>query len=139
LSNKVINKKREATSEEEEFFLAENRHDEITSALGKLAAAISQPKNDKAIIDAINKQGNSIDRVAAAISNQPNPEVNVQVSNQEIIPLLKEIKEGNMAIKAALENKLYVDSFKVVNTGQYGSEKTINVNYKPMNQITIKK
>lgn len=121
----------------------EDRHKQQMGVLKGIATLLNKPeKDDKAIVDAIKKQGEALDKVATAIQNQPKPEkpeVKVEVDNKELLPLLREIKEGNDSILAALEKKLYVDSFKVINTGSYGNEKTINVIYKPMNQVTIKK
>jgi len=121
----------------------EDRHKQQMGVLKGIATLLNKPeKDDKQIVEAIKKQGEALDKVVAAIQNQPKPEkpeVNVAVDNKEILPLLREIKEGNDSILAALEKKLYVDSFKVINTGSYGNEKTINVIYKPMNQVTIKK
>jgi len=121
--------------------IAAKRHKELTGSLKGIATLLNKPeKDDKAIVDAIKKQGESLDKVAAAISNQPKPEkseVKVEVNNKEILPLLKEIKEGNDRILAALENKPMVDEFKIEN-GNYGA-KTVKVIYKPMSQITIKK
>ena len=140
MEDEVVDSKRK---EQRELRIAERRHEEQMSSLKGIATLLNKPeKDDKAIVDAIKKQGEALDKVAAAIQNQPKPEkpeVNVAVSNTEILPLLREIKEGNDSILAALEKKLYVDSFKVINTGSYGNEKTINVIYKPMNQVTIKK
>lgn len=121
--------------------IEEDRHNEIKGALKGISTLLNKPeKDDKAIIDAIQKQGEKFDKVAAAIQNQPKPEkpeVNVSVSNQEILPLLKEIKDGNEAIKKALENKPMVDEFKIQNTDNW--TKTIKVIYKKASEITIKK
>jgi hypothetical protein len=123
--------------------LADKRHRELSSGLKGIATLLNKPdKDDKQIVDAIKKQGEAIEKVADAILNQPKPEkpeVNVTTENKEIIPLLREIKEGNDKILKALESKLYVDSFYVRATGNYGEDKMIDVSYKPMSQITIKK
>ena len=93
--------------------IEEDRHNELKGALKGIATLLGKPeKDDKAIVDAIKKQGDAIDKVAAAISNQPKPgkpEVNVITDNKELLPLLKEIKEGQIALKEAFENKLMVD------------------------------
>ena len=118
--------------------LADKRHKEITGRLGKLVEALNKPekeKDDKAIVDAIKKQGESLDKVAAAIANQPKPEkseVKVEVNNQEILPLLREIKEGNEKLLQAIENRNLVESFDF-QYDNWGSIKTAKVNYK--NQI----
>lgn len=121
--------------------LAAKRHKELSTGLKSIALLLNKPeKDDKAIVDAIEKQGKSLDKVAEAIRNQPKPEkpeVNVEVSNQEILPLLREIKEGQMAIKAAFENRPMVDVFQIHTIDN--QSKTVKVIYKPANQIIIKK
>ena len=121
--------------------LAEKRHKEQTGLLKGIATSLNKPeKDDKAIIDAINKQGDALDKVALAIQNQPKPEkpeVNVTTDNKEILPLLREIKEGQIALKEAFENKLVVSEFNFVY--DYGNIRTAKVVYKPMKEITIKK
>lgn len=130
--------------EEEKLFaeaLELKRHKEQMSALKGIAASLNKPeKDDKAIIDAINKQGDALDKVALAIQNQPKPEkpeVNVTTDNKEILPLLREIKEGQIALKDAFENKLVVSEFNFVY--DYGNIRTAKVVYKPMKDIIIKK
>lgn len=122
--------------------IEEDRHNELKGALKGIATLLGKPeKDDKAIVDAIKKQGDAIDKVAAAISNQPKPEkpeVNVITDNKELLPLLKEIKEGQIALKEAFENKLMVDEFKFT-SDQWGKYNTAKVIYKPMNQVTVSK
>lgn len=125
--------------------LADKRHKELTGALKGIATLLNKPeKDDKAIVDAIKKQGDSLDKVAAAIQNQPKPEkpeVNVVTDNKEIIPLLKEINDGQLelkkVIKEASENKPMVDKFEIRNLG--GGTHEAKVIYKPASQITFKK
>ena len=121
--------------------LAEKRHKEQTGLLKGIAASLNKPeKDDKAIVDAINKQGAAIEKVASAISNQPKPEkpeVNVELNNTEVVTLLREVKEGQMALKEAFENKLMVSEFNFVY--DYGNIRTAKVVYKPMKDIIIKK
>jgi hypothetical protein len=133
-------RKIEVDKEEADEIIAVNTFKEIKGmkiALGNLATAISQPKEDKAIIDAINKQGDALDKVALAIQNQPKPEKNVTTDNKEILPLLREIKEGQIALKEAFENKLVVSEFNFVY--DYGNIRTAKVVYTPMKDIIIKK
>lgn len=95
--------------------LAEKRHKEQTGLLKGIATSLNKPeKDDKAIIDAINKQGDALDKVALAIQNQPKPEkpeVNVTIENKEILSLLREVKDGNDKMLKALESKPMVESF----------------------------
>ena len=51
--------------------------------------------------------------------------------------MLREIKEGQIALKDAFENKLVVSEFNFVY--DYGNIRTAKVVYKPMKEITIKK
>jgi hypothetical protein len=131
--------------EEQQFAeaIAKARHKEQMGMLKGIATLLNKPeKEDKQIIEAINKQGAAMEKVADAILNQPKPEnpgVNVELNQKEIIPLLKDIKEGNDKILTALQNKLYVDSFYVRATGNYGEDKMIDVSYKPADKITFKK
>ena len=127
--------------EEEKLFaeaLELKRHKEQMSALKGIATLLSKPEKDdnKAIVDAIKKQGESLDKVAAAISNQPKPEkpeVNVTIENKEILSLLREVKDGNDKMLKALESKPMVESFDF-QYDNWGGIKTAKVNYK--NQIT---
>lgn len=136
-------RKIEVDKEEADEIIAVNTFKEIKAmktALGNLATALSQPKEDKAVADAIKKQGEALDKVAAAIQSQPKPEkpeVNVELNNTEVVTLLREVKEGQIALKEAFENKLMVDEFNF--TYDYGNIKTAKVNYKPMSKITVKK
>ena len=108
--------------EDKEFddLLAEKRHTELKGALKGIATLLSKPEKDdnKAIVDAIKKQGESLDKVAAAISNQPKPEkpeVNVTIENKEILSLLREVKDGNDKMLKALESKPMVESCTLTN------------------------
>jgi hypothetical protein len=112
-----------------------------------IATLLNKPekeKDDKAIIEAFNKQGEKFDKIAEAIQKQPKPEkpeVNITTDNKELLPLLRDIKDGYLELKKAIEkaseNKPMVDEFKIENSGNWS--KTIKVIYKPANQITIKK
>jgi len=122
--------------EEEKLFaeaLELKRHKEQMSALKGIAASLNKPeKDDKAIIDAINKQGDALDKVALAIQNQPKPEkpeVNVTIENKEILSLLREVKDGNDKMLKALESKPMVESFDF-QYDNWGGIKTAKVNYK---------
>lgn len=136
-------RKIEVDKEEADEIIAVNTFKEIKAmktALGNLATALSQPNEDKAIVDAIKKQGEALDKVATAIQNQPKPEkpeVNVELNNTEVVTLLREVKEGQIALKEAFENKLMVSEFNFVY--DYGSIKTAKVVYTPANKITFKK
>lgn len=140
MEDEVVDSKRK---EQRELRIAERRHEEQMSTLKGIAALLNKPeKEDKAIIDAINKQGAAIEKVAAAIQNQPKPEkpeVNVELNNAEVVNLLKEVKEGQKELKQYFETRPLVDEFIISPHGWNGTEKKAKVIYKPMNQVTIKK
>lgn len=135
---------KEKDDKEFEDLLAEKRHKEVTQSLKGIATLLSKPEKsneDKQIIDAINKQGEAIERVAAAIQSQPKPEkpeVNVELNNTEVVTLLREVKEGQKAIIEAFGNRPMVDKFDF-EKDNWGNIKTAKVIYKPMNQVTISK
>ena len=138
---------KEKDDKEFEDLLAEKRHKEVTVALRGIATLLNKPeKEDKAVADAIRESAKAQQAVAQAIKDIPQPktpDVKVQISQQEIVTSLegicKRIEDSNRAVVEAMEKKLYVDTFKVTNSGYNGNEKTINVIYKPANQVTIKK
>lgn len=138
---------KEKDDKEFEELLADRRHKEVTVALRGIATLLNKPeKEDKAVADAIRESAKAQQAVAQAIKDIPQPktpDVKVQISQQEIVTSLegicKRIEDSNKSVVEAMEKKLYVDTFKVTNSGYNGNEKTINVIYKPMNQITIKK
>lgn len=123
----------EVDDDEAEKIIAASRHKELAGTLKGIATLLSKPeKDDKAIIDAIKKQGDSLDKVAAAIQNQPKaekPEVKVELDNKEILPLLKDLKEGNDKIIEALNNRAVVEKFDF-EYDQFGKVITAKVNYK---------
>jgi hypothetical protein len=118
------------------------RHKELKNALKDIASILKNPEKDaKVIAEAIKRQGDALERLASVIQNQPKPEkpqVYVELNQSELLPLLSELKNGNDRILIALQNKPMVDSFQVRPSGMNNAERTINVIYKPMNQITIK-
>ena len=131
--------------EEEDFIIAENRHDEILKSLKLIATNLSNKddkKDDTEIINAIKKQGENIEK---AIEKMPAPEVNVVNDYKEIVSLLKENREGQKAMekafleqKQAFENRLLPDTFTLVKT-YGGATESVKVNYKESSKITIKK
>ena len=138
---------KEVEDKEFEELLADRRHKEVTVALRGIATLLNKPeKEDKAVADAIRESAKAQQAVAQAIKDIPQPktpDVKVQISQQEIVTSLegicKRIEDSNKSVVEAMARKLYVDTCKVTNSGYNGNEKTINVIYKPMNQITIKK
>lgn len=112
--------------------LAEKRHKEVTQTLKGIATLLNKPEKNDGVKEAVEKQSAAIEKVATAIQNLPKPEkpeVNVSVENKEIIPLLREIKEGNERILKALENKPMVDKFNFEHDN-WGNIKAAKVDYK---------
>jgi len=122
--------------------LSDRRHKEIKATLKDIAAALNKPSNDG--YESLIRQNAELSRaLIGAIRALPAPEVNVQVDNKSMLTLLEDVcdkvVQSNKEVMDAVSNKLYVDSFVVVNSGFSGNEKTINVVYKPMAQLNIKK
>ena len=137
LNKRVI----EVDDDEAEKIIAATRHKELVGSLKGIAMILNKPEkpnDDKQIIDAINKQGAAIEKVAAAIQNQPKPEVNVGLDSMEIVTLLREVKQGQVAIIEAFGNRPMVEKFDF-EKDNWGGIKTAKVIYTPANQITIKK
>lgn len=131
---------KELDDDDDSYFaeeIAAERHKELSGALKGIAKSLNKAgQGSEAIVDAIKKQGEVFDKVAAAIQRQPKPEkpeVNITNDNREIIPLLKEIKEGNEKVLRALEARPMVDEFKITQD-QWGTTKTVKVIYKTNNK-----
>jgi hypothetical protein len=126
-----------------EALLADKKRSDLVVIMGKVLTELQKQKPDDGVKAAIEKQGKAIEKVADAIANIPKPEkpekpqVNVELNQTEILPLLKEIKEGQIALIEAFNNKPMVSEFNFVY--EYGSVKTAKVIYKPANQITYSK
>jgi len=133
---------KELSKEEYEEIVAEKRHSELKAVLGKVAASLSE-KDDKAVIDAINGQGEKMAKLVKAIESIPKPESPVVNINQEKVissvnEMCKEIIESNNKVIAALENRLLPDTFTLIKSFG-GVTESVKVNYKPANQMTISK
>lgn len=121
-----------------------NQRKELNSTLGKLATAISLPKEDKILADAVKESIKVSQAVADAIRNIPQPktpDVNVQFNHKEFVTSMDKIADRieaaiNKGVEAQ-ENKLMVDEFKIQNTDNW--TKTAKVIYKKQSEITIKK
>jgi prephenate dehydrogenase len=138
--------------EEEDFRIAENRHDEIIKSLGKVVTAMSN-QNDKALVDAINKQAEKFDDVAKAIQEKPPVNIDLNTkdfvssillirdeiieSNKKTVIALEDTKKSTDSLKEAIETRLLPDTFDLVRS--YGITQSVKVNYKQANQIIIKK
>lgn len=118
----------EIDDKEFDDLLAEKRHKEIAKSLKDIARILSIPaKSDEEILNAVKENVKVLNEVVLAIDKQES-QVNVTVENNEILPLLKEIREGNNRVLEVLLKKPIVDRFKIESTDQW--TKTIQVVYK---------
>lgn len=141
-----MSKELDIEDEKFEALLQEKRHKELTTSLKAISLALVT-KNDEAVIEAINGQGEKIGELVKAIQEIPQPEkpekpeVNVELNQDKVITLLgeisKEIIESNNKVIEALENRLLPDSFELIKN--YGVTQSVKVNYKPANQVATKK
>lgn len=139
---------KELDIEDERFeaLLSDKRHRELTNSLKSISLALAT-KNDEAVIEAINGQGDKIGELIKAIKEIPvpekpeKPEVNVEVNQDKVITSLNQIctdiVASNNKVIEALENRLLPDSFELIKN--YGVTQSVRVNYKPANQIAVKK
>ena len=121
------------------------QHKELTTSLGKLAAAISENKKDAEIAKAISKQTSDF---VTAITNLPKPEaqklpeVKIEYNHEKLVSLLNgftdNIKESNQKVIEALENRLLPDTFELVK-GYGGETQSVKVKYKSAKEINSKK
>lgn len=142
-------RKIEVDKEEADELIAVNTFKEIKGmkiALGNLANAISQPKEDKAVAEALKEAAKGSQAVAQAIRDIPKPEtpdVNVQFDHEKFVTSMDKIADRiERAIEkgvAAQENKLMVDEFIISAYGYNGQDRKAKVVYTPANKITFKK
>jgi len=135
----------EIDDKEFELELAQKNHKELTTSLGKLAAAISEDKGDVEIAKAIVKQ---TDDFVKAIANLPKPEtqklpeVKIEYNHEKLVSLLNgftdNIKGSNQKVIEALENRLLPDTFELVK-GYGGETQSVKVKYKSAKEINSKK
>jgi len=133
----------EIEDDEYQEILAENRHKDLSTSLKTIANTLLK-KDDKAVVDAINGQGEKVEALVKAIESIPKPEkpiVNVEVNNEKLLSLInqmsKDIIESNNKVIEALENRLLPVDFDLIKN--YGVTQSVKVNYKQANLITIKK
>ena len=132
--------------EEEDFRIAENRHDEIVKSLKAVTAALLK-QDDKEIISAIKGQPDVFKlAMEQVIKSIPKPEVNVSFDYEKLVTLIRGIcKDTEDKVEAstnncinAINNRLLPDTFTLVK-GYGGITESVKVNYKEANKITIKK
>jgi hypothetical protein len=129
--------------DEVDRIVEEKRHNELKASLGKIATAISL-QDDKEVIAALNKQGDSIGKLVKAIQDitkeekAETPEINVELNASEFVSsakqICKDILESNDRVIAALESRLLPDSFTIVR-GYSGYTDSVKVNYKQAKEI----
>lgn len=139
---------KELDIEDEKFeaLLSEKRHKELTTSLKAISLALVT-KNDEAIVEAINGQGEKIGQLVKAIQEIPQPEkpekpeVNIELNPKEFVTSVQKICEdivaSNNKVIEALENRLLPDSFELIKN--YGVTQSVKVNYKQANQINNNK
>ena len=123
--------------------LQDKRHKELTNSLKAMATALSN-NSDKAVVDAINKQGDNIGQLVNAIKNIAKPEspiVNVEVNPKEFAVTINKICEdivaSNNKVIETLNTRLLPDTFTLIK--DWGEVTTsVKVNYKEANKITVK-
>ena len=132
---------KEITIEEEDFIIAENRHDEIISSLLKVANAIVDNNSNKEVVDAINGQIGKIGKLAEAIKNIPKQEqqnVNIDLNTKDLVSSINKICEdiiiSNNKVIDTLNNRLLPDTFTLVK-GLGGVTESVKVNYKEASKI----
>ena len=123
--------------------LQDKRHKELTNSLKAMATALSN-NSDKAVVDAINKQGDNIGQLVNAIKNIAKPEspiVNVEVNPKEFAVTINKICEdivaSNNKVIETLNTRLLPDTFTLIK--DWGEVTTsVKVNYKEANKISVK-
>jgi hypothetical protein len=122
--------------------LADKRHKELAGTLKGIASLLNQPK-DNSIAEVLKQNMEATKGLVNVVKNLPKPEVNVEVNNEKIVTSLEaicnKIVASNNEVLDALKSKPMVDSFQVKPSGWNNTERTINVIYKPVDKITIKK
>ena len=139
----MANELDEIEDDEYNEILAENRHKELSSSLKTIAKILSE-QDDKAIVEAINGQGEKVGELAKAINGIPKPEkpiVNVEVNNEKLLSLINKMAEdiidSNNKVIQALENRLLPSTFDLVKN--YGVTQSVKVNYKTATEISNNK
>ena len=140
---------KEYDQEDEKFeaLLEAKRHDELVTGLKKLTLAITS-KDNKDVVQSINKQAERIGNLAKAIQDMPklenlkSPDVNIELNPKELVSSVQElcndIIASNNKVIEALDNRLLPESFELVK-GYGGITNSVKVNYLPANKLVIKK
>jgi len=122
-----MDKPQEITFSEEDFLLAENRHEELIRELKKIVYTLNEFNEEN--ISEKNLDYNKLLTTFEAISDK---------SQNETVILLNGIRddiiESNEKLITSLENRLLPDSFSLVRNN-YGHVQEVKVNYKSANKI----
>ena len=127
--------------------VAEQTQDELKAmnkVLVKLANNLSQPKEDKAVSDAIKESAKASQEVAKAIRDIPQPktpDVKINFDHENFVTsmgkIADRIEESNKKTREAFENRPIPTKFDVVNDGW--NLKTVNIVYTTADKLTYKK
>ena len=141
--------------EDEKFerLLIEKRHKEISGTLRAIAGNLSN-NNDKAVVDAIKGQGEKFETLSKSIMGKPPINIDLNTkdfvtsillirdeiveSNKKAVIAYQAAEKSNIKLAEALENRLLPDTF-TMEKSYGGVTESVKINYKPANQITIKK
>jgi hypothetical protein len=115
-----------------EVLLQEKRHKELINKLGVVVNALSS-KTDRAVVAAINGQGDKIGLLAKAIQDIINTELNQDKTVLLLQKIREDIIDSNNKVIEALENRILPDTFDLVK--YQGITQSVKVNYKPANKI----
>jgi hypothetical protein len=122
-----MDKPQEITFSEEDFLLAENRHEELIRELKRIVYTLNEFNEEN--ISEKNLDYNKLLTTFEAISDK---------SQNETVILLNGIRddiiESNEKLITSLENRLLPDSFSLVRNN-YGHVQEVKVNYKSANKI----
>jgi hypothetical protein len=122
-----MDKPQEITFSDEDFLLAENRHEELIRELKKIVYTLNEFNEEN--ISEKNLDYNKLLTTFEAISDK---------SQNETVILLNGIRddiiESNEKLITSLENRLLPDSFSLVRNN-YGHVQEVKVNYKSANKI----
>ena len=122
-----MDKPQEITFSEEDFLLAENRHEELIKELKKIVYSLNDFNEEN-----ITEQKLVFDKILTTF------ETISDKSQNELVVLLNGVRDDiieiNEKLITSLENRLLPDSFSLVRNN-YGHVQEVKVNYKPANKI----
>lgn len=124
--------------------LAEKRHRELKKNLGDIANALSKPKEDAKVSEAIEKSSQATVQLVQAIKELPKPqkpEVNVNFDHNSFVASMSKIadriEQSNKTVVKALNDKPMATQFNV--EYDYGNLRTVKIVYTTADKLTFKK